>query len=184
MPVRIGVNRGHVFAGDIGPAYRRTYTVMGDTVNLAARVMAKAEPGQVLVTTEVLERSKVTFATVALEPFMVKGKAKPVQAFELGEIEGVGRDLPAVTAGDRPPFVGRERELAVLREGLDGARGGAAASIEVVGEPGIGKSRLLEEVRRWRQGSPRGRPRATRIRPRRRTSRSAARCDSWSASRR
>jgi class 3 adenylate cyclase/tetratricopeptide (TPR) repeat protein len=152
IAVRIGVNRGHVFAGDIGPSYRRTYTVMGDAVNLAARVMAKAEPGQVLVTTEVLERSKVTFATVALEPFMVKGKAKPVQAFELGQIEGVGRELPSVVEQDRPPFVGREREMAVLREGLDGARRGEGRIVEVVGEPGIGKSRLLEELRAMASG--------------------------------
>ena len=152
IPVRIGVHRGHVFAGDIGPAYRRTYTVMGDAVNLAARVMAKADPGQVLVTTEVLERSKVTFGTVALEPFMVKGKSKPVQAFELGEIEGVGRDLPTVTEGDRTPFVGREREMAVLRDGLDGARRGTGGVVEVVGEPGIGKSRLLEELRAMAPG--------------------------------
>ncbi|MEO8293157.1 MAG: tetratricopeptide repeat protein [Actinomycetota bacterium] len=145
--VRLGINRGHVFAGDIGPAYRRTYTVMGDAVNLAARVMAKAEPGQVLVTTEVLERSKVTFATVALTPFLVKGKDKPVQAFELGEIEGVGRDLPAVIEEDRPPFVGREREMGLLWDGLESARRGEGRVVEVVGEPGIGKSRLLEEVR-------------------------------------
>ncbi|MBA3690071.1 MAG: AAA family ATPase, partial [Actinobacteria bacterium] len=152
ITVRLGINRGHVFAGDIGPAYRRTYTVMGDAVNLAARVMSQAEPGQVLVTSEVLERSKVTFATVALAPFMVKGKAKPVQAFELGEIEGVGRELPAVTEEDRPSFVGREPEMAVLREGLDSARRGSGHVVEVVGEPGIGKSRLLEELRSMASG--------------------------------
>ena len=57
IPIRIGVNRGPVFAGDIGPPYRRTYTIMGDAVNLAARVMAKAESGQALATAEVIERS-------------------------------------------------------------------------------------------------------------------------------
>ncbi len=54
VSVRVGVNRGHVYAGQFGPAFRRTYTVMGDAVNTAARVMAHAEPGAVLATDEVL----------------------------------------------------------------------------------------------------------------------------------
>ncbi len=77
IPIRIGVNRGSVFAGDIGPGYRRTYTVMGDAVNLAARLMAKAGPGQIYATADVLDRSNTLFETTELEPFAVKGKAKP-----------------------------------------------------------------------------------------------------------
>ena len=88
IPIRIGVNRGAVFAGDIGPAYRRTYTVMGDAVNLAARLMAKAEPGQLLATGSVLDASIVTFETTELEPFMVKGKREPVQAWSVGRAQG------------------------------------------------------------------------------------------------
>src|SRR5262249_40267903 len=57
LPVQLGVNRGAVFAGDIGPAYRRTYTVMGDTVNLAARLMARAAHGEIIASTDVVERS-------------------------------------------------------------------------------------------------------------------------------
>ena len=52
LPIRIGVNRGSVFAGEVGPSYRRTFTVMGDAVNLAARLMAKAEPNQIITSPE------------------------------------------------------------------------------------------------------------------------------------
>ena len=74
IPLRIGVHRGPIFVGDIGPRYRRTYTVMGDAVNLAARVMARAEPGQILATESVLEGSPTVVRDQALEPFLVKGK--------------------------------------------------------------------------------------------------------------
>jgi hypothetical protein len=85
VPVRIGVNRGPVFAGEIGPTYRRTYTVMGDAVNLAARLMTKAEVGQILATQDVLQGSRTLFSTTELEPFLVKGKKEPVHASAVGE---------------------------------------------------------------------------------------------------
>jgi class 3 adenylate cyclase len=61
LPLRVGVNRGPVFAGDFGPPFRKTFSVKGDAVNLAARVMGKAAPGQVLATLAVLERSRTVF---------------------------------------------------------------------------------------------------------------------------
>ena len=76
LALKIGVNRGHVFAGEIGTAFRSTYTVMGDTVNLAARLMAAAPPGEIYATPGVLDRSRTLFATAALEPFHGKGKSK------------------------------------------------------------------------------------------------------------
>jgi class 3 adenylate cyclase/tetratricopeptide (TPR) repeat protein len=144
IQIRIGVNRGHVFAGDIGPFYRRTYTVMGDAVNLAARLMAKAEPGQILATESVLHQSRAAFATDALEPFHVKGKSQPVHAFALGAI---AQQKAADPSDIRIPLVGREQEMKVLLHALEDARAGSGRIVEIVGEPGIGKSRLIEELR-------------------------------------
>jgi class 3 adenylate cyclase/tetratricopeptide (TPR) repeat protein len=142
LPVQIGVHRGNVFAGDIGPDYRRTYTVMGDTVNLAARLMARADPGTAVVTPEVTDRSRTRFALAPLEPFTVKGKAKPIEAAELGTPQARAE----APRRDRPPMVGREAEMSALRSALDDARRGRGRLVEIVGEPGIGKSRLLEEI--------------------------------------
>ena len=80
FPIRIGVNRGPVFTGEIGPPYRRTYVCMGDTVNLAARLMGKSGRGRSSRPTGVLDRSHTKFDNELLEPFMVKGKKQPIQA--------------------------------------------------------------------------------------------------------
>jgi class 3 adenylate cyclase/tetratricopeptide (TPR) repeat protein len=144
IPIRIGVHRGSVFAGDIGPAYRRTYTVMGDAVNLSARLMAEARPGLIYATADVLDRSNTLFEATELTPFAVKGKAKPVQAWSVGKAKGSRRRNLAL---QRLPLVGREAELGIIREALASARAGTGRLIDVVGEPGIGKTRLLEALR-------------------------------------
>jgi len=142
VPIRIGVNRGHVFAGGIGPEYRRTYTVMGDTVNLAARLMAHARSGQILAHPSVVDRAGPSFATVALEPFAVKGKAEPVDAFDVGELV----EQPEQHERGSSPLVGREEELETLLDLADGARARRGALVELVGATGIGKTRLVEEL--------------------------------------
>ncbi|HEX9547134.1 MAG TPA: adenylate/guanylate cyclase domain-containing protein, partial [Acidimicrobiales bacterium] len=148
VPVRVGVNRGPVFAGNIGPPYRRTFTVMGDAVNLAARVMARAAPGQILATEDVIERCPGGFEAVALEPFLVKGKAKPVHAHAVGSaIRANGRHVRSEL-----PLIGRDDELGILLDALDFSRAGVGQVVELVGEPGVGKSRLVEELRRHAEG--------------------------------
>ncbi len=144
VPLRIGVHRGAVFAGDIGPAYRRTYTVMGDAVNLTARLMARAEPGQIYATADVLDRANTLFATTKLEPFAVKGKAEPVQAWSVGRAQG--SRTRQVTL-QRLPLTGRNAELGVIRKAFTSARSGTGRLIELVGDTGIGKTRLLEALR-------------------------------------
>ena len=113
---------------------------MGDPVNLAARVMARAEVGQILATSVVLDRSHTLFGTTALEPFNVKGKRQPVVACSVGPARAVRQQV----AASGLPLVGRDSELATLETALAGARDGAGHCVEIVAEPGAGKTRLLQ----------------------------------------
>ncbi len=149
LPIQIGVSSGALFAGGVGPPYRRTYTVMGDTVNLAARVMARAEPGQVLAADEVLEAADIEFASSPVEPFMAKGKRAPVGAAVVHGPLGSKR-----TTSPDLPLVGRELEQDTLRDALAMLKTGHGGMIEVIGPAGIGKTRLLDELRVGASGMP------------------------------
>ncbi len=149
LPVQIGVNSGHLFAGGVGPQYRRTYTVMGDTVNLAARVMARAAPGEVLAATAVLDAADIEFASSPVEPFMAKGKKAAVEAAVVRGPLGSKR-----TTSPELPLVGRQREKVALRDAVARVREGHGGMIEVIGPPGIGKTRLLDELRVGAAGMP------------------------------
>jgi class 3 adenylate cyclase/tetratricopeptide (TPR) repeat protein len=142
LQVRAGVHRGRVFAGEVGAPFRRTYTILGETAAVAARLMAKADAGQVLAMGDVLERSRTEFETVELEPFRVKGKTEPLVAYDVRAVAGV-REAPT---DRRLPFVGRERELAILAAAVAPVRMGFGSLVELTGEPGMGKSRLIEEL--------------------------------------
>ena len=143
LPMRIGVHRGAVFAGEVGPPYRRTFTVMGDTVNLTARLMAKAAPGEIVASPDILKLARTQFDTTPLEPFMVKGKRHPVVASTLGATHRRESRTAVVL-----PLVGRDTELGAFREALAAVHHGEGRAIELEGPAGIGKSRLTEELRR------------------------------------
>ena len=145
LPIRIGVNRGHVFTGDVGPPYRQTYAVMGDAVNLAARLMAKAPWGTIFATAGVLGRSKTSFDQTAVEPFMVKGKSRPVEAWMVGP--PLRSAPPGSALSRRVPLIGRDQEVETLREVIEAAAGRRGALVEIAGDPGTGASRLLAEAR-------------------------------------
>lgn len=142
LALQIGVNRGHVFAGEIGAEFRRTFTVMGDTVNLAARLMAAAPQGGILSTAAVLNRSHTLFATEDVPPFKVKGKTAPVQAYAVGTAEGINPEVRSTL-----PFVGRQAEIEKLEIAMASAEKGAGRVILVEADRGLGKSRLVDEVR-------------------------------------
>ncbi|MFP5343632.1 MAG: AAA family ATPase [Candidatus Limnocylindria bacterium] len=141
VPMRIGVNTGKVFTGDFGPPYRRAYRVFGDAINTAARVMNKAERGQILSTEIVLRRSRTLFDTTAIPPFAAKGKAQPVKAFIVGPATGIREGHHGGVA-----LTGRDAELGVVLDAVEGARQGRGAVVEITGAAGMGKTRLVEEV--------------------------------------
>ncbi len=140
-PISIGVNRGPVFAGAIGSRERRTYAVMGDTVNLAARLAARATKGEILATGDVLQRSRARFDAQPRQ-FLMKGKEKPVTGYSVGRL----LEVTAATERERLGLVDRQAELPQLIAAIDAARARQSRTVELVGEPGIGKSRLVEEL--------------------------------------
>ncbi len=140
--LHIGVNRGHVFSGEVGTDYRSTYTVMGDTVNVAARLCAAAWAHRIYATPDVLDRSHTLFATEPLEPLAVKGKAEPLTAYSVGEETG-SREAATRT---EVPFVGRTEERDTLRAVFAGEGEGGVRLVTVRGEAGLGKSRLVDAV--------------------------------------
>ena len=142
LPLRAGVHRGPAFCGDVGALSRRTYAVMGDTVNLAARLTGRAEDGEILATADVLDRSRTRFESEA-QPFLMKGKERPVTAYKVGSASG---EKDEETAAELP-LVGREQELAAFDEVVNAARLRQQRLVELVGPPGIGKSRLVEELK-------------------------------------
>jgi class 3 adenylate cyclase/tetratricopeptide (TPR) repeat protein len=142
LPLRIGVSRGRVFAGEVGARFRRTYTILGKTAALAARLMGRAQQGQLLATPEFLERCRSTFATTELEPFALKGIEGLVTAHDVHSVGAAAEETPE----RRVPFVGRERELTIVSAALGPVRMGFGNMVELIGEPGLGKSRLVEEL--------------------------------------
>jgi class 3 adenylate cyclase len=142
LTIRIGVHTGHVFAGDVGTSERRTYTVMGDVVNLAARVTGRANHGEIIATEEVLAASHTMFEATPLPPFMVKGKRDPVSAASVGPPTGTRESVEGL-----PPLVGREAELSTFDRLLTASRSGSGQLVEVTGEAGVGKTRLVHAFR-------------------------------------
>jgi class 3 adenylate cyclase/tetratricopeptide (TPR) repeat protein len=147
FPVHVGASRGRVFTGQVGATFRRTYTVLGDTAALAARLMARAGEDEIWVAAEAFARAGTHFEGTELEPFLVKGKSEPVHAVALGGIAAKTAERQEAEAHKKLPFVDRERERAVLGASVAPVRMGFGTLVELVGEPGIGKSRLADELR-------------------------------------
>jgi class 3 adenylate cyclase/tetratricopeptide (TPR) repeat protein len=148
LPLRAGINRGGVFGGDFGPDNRRTYSIKGDAINLAARVMGKASPGEVLATREVVLRAHGAVSGAAVEPFMVKGKSRPVHAVLIEHVSEDTGAHPDPSSGRRAStrIVGRQAELDVAEAVVSATLTGPGEVLEVVGAAGLGKSALARRI--------------------------------------
>ena len=149
--VQIGLAQGRTRTGAYGSTTRRTYGVLGDAVNLAARLMQAAASGEVLATRSVAQASGRRFAWHDLPPLRVKGKTAPEAVCRL-----VGRSERAEVRLQEPtyplPMVGRQAELALVEEKLSLALAGRGQIVAITGEAGMGKSRLLAEATRLALG--------------------------------
>lgn len=137
LAVQAGCTSGRVFAGTVGAPFRSSYTAMGDMTNLAARLCAKASAGELLAHEPMLRRSLTEFRHGATRHLVLKGKPDPEPAVPVEGVVGQrGRTIHQVE------FVGREKELEAIGQAFRSLERGAGAVVQVLGEPGLGKSRL------------------------------------------
>ena len=143
--VRVGVATGSVVLGGVGAGDRVEYAATGNTVNLAARLQSAAEPGAVLVDSTTRRQVSRLFELVGPDRLELKGLADPVDAWIVAHaVASTGKVRDGV---ETSPLVGRQSEAAALREAIDRLRAGSGGVLLLMGEAGIGKSRLLSELR-------------------------------------
>jgi class 3 adenylate cyclase/tetratricopeptide (TPR) repeat protein len=152
--LRLGLNTGMVVVGRIGDDLRMDYTAVGDTTNVAARLQSLAEPGTILIGEATQRLVEGYTRSAAQGPVQVKGRTEPVQVYEVtGRRQGRSRLEVSIERG-LTPLVGRERELNLLHTCLTRVKAGRGQVVGIVGEPGIGKSRLLYEFHKALEGEP------------------------------
>ena len=148
IQLRVGLNTGLVVVGRIGDDLRMDYTAVGDATNLAARIQALAEPGAILVTetTHRLIEGYVRSEALGLMP--IKGRGEPVAVFRITGRRRARRRFDVMAERGLTPLAGREGELQLLHDCLKRVKAGQGQAVTIVGDAGVGKSRLVHEFHR------------------------------------
>jgi class 3 adenylate cyclase len=156
LSVRVGINTGPVMVGQVGSDLRLEYTAMGDAVNVAARMEQTAEPGTVQITGETFRSVAQLFDVESRGPIEVKGKTDPVVAYRVVGVKSHPGPARGLRSGGRGgPLVARESEMAILTRAVSETFAGRGQIVSLIGEAGLGKSRLIKEVQEdWRQQRP------------------------------
>jgi class 3 adenylate cyclase len=145
VQIRVGLNAGEVVVRAISNDLHMDYSAIGQTVHLAARMEQLATPGSIRLTAATLRLVEGFVVVRALGPVPVRGLTDPVEVFELVGTSAIRQRLPATVGRGLTRFVGRQTELAVLQQALEQARTGHGQVVAVIGEPGVGKTRLFYE---------------------------------------
>ena len=148
LTVRIGIHTGPVVFGPVADKLSMDYTVIGDTANVAARLQQAADPGTILLSEATCLLAQGYARVEPVGPLILKGKAEPISAFRLIAVSHRRSGLRESPSPRTAVFVDRESELAILNNFLRQVENGHGQAVGLVGEPGIGKSRLLAEFRR------------------------------------
>ena len=146
LRMRVGLNSGEVVVRAIGNDLHMDYSAVGETTHLAARMEQLATPGSIRLTPATLRLVEGLVQVTALGPVPVKGLEEPVEVFELLGASGVRRRLQAAAVRGLTRFVGRDQELVAIQQALAQASAGHGQVVALVGEAGVGKSRLVYEV--------------------------------------
>jgi len=145
VQIRVGLNSGEVVVGSIGSDLHMEYTAVGHTTHLAARMEQLAAPGSIRISSETQRLAEGFIEVKSLGPVPVKGLAEPVEVYEVTGGRPVRTRLQAVAARGLTRFVGRDAEVEQLRHALQKAGEGHGQVMAIMGEAGVGKSRLFRE---------------------------------------
>lgn len=150
--VRVGINSGKAVLAMVGDDIKMEYTAMGDTANLASRLQNSADPGTLLISAETHSLVRKIFETRAMGPVPVKGRAEPLEVFQVLGVKAQPGSVRGLD-GLQSPLVGRDDEMAAAHSALASKRD-TGAIVVITGEAGLGKSRMVAELRTWARELP------------------------------